>query len=180
DEQAQDRRAVRAERFWSFFRHRQLLRATRADAAKDLERRVCLLEQLRAADEKAEEVAALLATDLRAMTGLEFEEFLERVFRLRGYRDVSRTKARGDQGVDLILGDGRERVAIQAKFSQGPVGNDAVQQVFAGMVHYHCQRCAVITNSVFTRAVAELAASTNCKLIDGEGLRRLIAGKEFV
>jgi hypothetical protein len=180
DEQGQDRRAVRAERFRSFFRHRAILRTTRAALAKDLQRRGWLLDQLREADQKSEQVAALLATDLRAMTGLEFEEFLERVFRLRGYREVFRTRASGDQGVDLILGDGRERVAIQAKLYDKPVGNDAVQQVFAGMVHYRCHRCAVVTNSRFTWAATELATSTRCKLIDGEGLRRIIAGKESV
>jgi HJR/Mrr/RecB family endonuclease len=180
DEQGHDRRAIRAERFRSFFRHRAMLLATRTALAEDLQRRVWVLAQLRAADEKAEEVAALLATDLRAMTGLEFEHFLERVFRLRGYREVYRTRASCDQGVDLIVGDGRERVAIRVKLHQGPVGNDAVQQVFAGMVHYGCQRCAVITNSGFTLAAIELAASTNCRLIDGQGLRRVIAGTDCV
>ena len=91
-----------------------------------------------------EAVAALLAADLRAMTSPAFELFLEEVFRLRGYAEVRRTKAIGGQGVDMIVGDGTERVAIRARLSQGPVGNDAVQQVFAGMVHYRCQRCAVI------------------------------------
>jgi hypothetical protein len=180
EEQSKDRSALRRERWWSFFRERKQLTARRDACLGDLYRKRRLLSQLGRAVRKVEEIAALLTTDLRAMSGLQFEQFLERVFIVHGYPEVLRTKASGDQGIDLVISTGKERIAIQAKLYQGSVGNEAVQQAFTGMVHYRCDRCAVVTNSVFTRAAVELAASTGCKLIDGERLQGIITGKELV
>jgi HJR/Mrr/RecB family endonuclease len=180
DEEGQDRAALRKGRLRSFFRDRRRLVASHVALLEHLRESRWLLAQLRKAARRADEIAELLLTDLRTLSGLQFEEFLEDVFKVLGYAEVVRTKASGDQGIDLIVDDGAERVAIQAKLYRGSVGNDAVQQAFAGMRHYRCDRCAVITNSVFTRSAQELAASTECKLIDGRRLRRVIAGKELV
>jgi HJR/Mrr/RecB family endonuclease len=180
DEEGQDRAAMRKETLRSFFHERRRLLARHAARLERLRDSRSLLHQLRKAARRADEIAELLSVNLRTLSGLQFEEFLEDVFKVLGYPELVRTKASGDQGIDLVLGDGEERVAIQAKLYQGSVGNEAVQQAFAGMRHYKCDRCAVITNSVFTRSAHELAASTGCKLIDGRQLRRVIAGKEFV
>jgi HJR/Mrr/RecB family endonuclease len=135
--------------------------------------------ELERATARADEINALLATELRLLSGAQFEVFLENVFRTLGYSEVTRTKAAGDQGLDLIIADANERVAVQSKlYFDSRVGNEAVQQVYAGMKHYGCDRCAVITNSAFTASAYQLANSTGCKLIDGERLRLIITGKE--
>lgn len=72
---------------------------------------------------------------------------------------------------------GAVRFAIQAKGYSGSVGNSAVQEAYAGMTFYGCNRCAVITNSEFTSGAAALAAKTGCMLIDGDLIPRLIAGQ---
>src|SRR5262249_26839068 len=125
DEHGQDRHLIRKERWQSFFRDRKLLAVRRDALHKELGQKRWLLAQLQWAERKMEEIAALLATDLRELRGLQFEEFLERVFAVLGYTEVVRTKASGDQGIDLIVGDGREHIAVQAKLYQGAVGNEA-------------------------------------------------------
>lgn len=175
-ELGKDRVATRRERWRSFFQEARELAARRAALVEELAYRQKLLAQLQRAESRAEEIAELLATELRLLSGVQFEQFLERAFTVLGYQEVQRTQASGDQGIDLIVGDGRERVAVQVKLYQGSVGNEAVQQAYAGMAHYRCHRCAVVTSSTFTRSAVQLAASTGCKLIDGQGLRALLTG----
>jgi HJR/Mrr/RecB family endonuclease len=73
----------------------------------------------------------------------------------------------GDQGVDLIAERGGLCLAIQAKCYTNYVGNGTVQEVFAGMHHYRCHRCVVITNSVFSQSARSSAMSTGCRLVEG-------------
>ena len=95
-----------------------------------------------------------------------------------GYR-VELTKASGDQGVDLIVTRNGQRIAIQAKgYSESNrVTNSAVQQAYTGMVFYRCDKCAVITNSSFTRHAEKLAVGTNCVLVDRRKIPDLVHGR---
>ena len=52
-----------------------------------------------------------------------------------------------------------------------------IQEAFAGMAHYKCHACAVITNSRFTSSAVALAKSTNCRLIDEECFRDFVMGR---
>ena len=108
--------------------------------------------------------AALLKQDWMGMRGTEWEEFLIKVFRKLG-AIANRIGGAGDQGVDLIAEIGTVRIAVQAKGWEGAVNNKAVQEAFAGMTHYRCNACVVITNSRFTPGAIEIAGSTNCFLI---------------
>jgi hypothetical protein len=151
----------------------------------EIERYKTLRNQLARAIRRADEIDALVGevdklvhSTQPTMTGIGFEMLLESAFHLLGFQEVTRTKASGDQGIDLIVFDGQSKIAIQAKLYQGTVGNAAVQQAVAGMIHYRCHRCAVITNSDFTRSAKELAFSTGCKLVSGSRLRRIVAGQE--
>jgi Restriction endonuclease len=120
----------------------------------------------------------LLLRNWRALRGIPFENFLEEVFEVLGFV-VETTKITGDQGIDLIVSRSGERLSIQIKGYEGSVGNDSVQEAVAGMIHYRCHRCAVITNSQFTRTARDLAQGTGCILIDGSMIPDLIAGKVF-
>ncbi len=111
-----------------------------------------------------------------ALTGDEFERYLIEVFRNLGYH-VQHTGHSGDQGVDLVLEQNGVRIAVQAKCYRGAVNNAAVQQVYAGMVHHGCHRCAVITNSYFTEGGRQLAASVGCGLVDRDLLPGVIRGR---
>ena len=118
----------------------------------------------------------LLLNDWRLLRGTPFEQFLVNVFEALGY-PVQTTKASCDQGVDLIVTIDGHRVAIQTKGYEKSVGNDSVQEVYAGMQYYQCDACAVITNSRFTRAAIALARSTGCQLIEGADIPQLIRGE---
>ena len=131
---------------------------------KELERRqgeLIQLEQLRR--QECEELKERLSMryhfvrfEWRSLVSIDFENFLSDVFIGLGF-EVQTTKASGDQGVDLVLTKSELRIAVQAKgYPHSTVGNDAVMQVVAGMNHYRCARCVVVTNSTFTRAAVEL------------------------
>ncbi len=118
----------------------------------------------------------LRTTNWELLQGVPFEQFLEDVFVEWGY-SVSTTKASGDQGVDLIISKRGVSTAVQAKgYISSTVGNSAVQEAYAGMAHYRCQKCAVITNSTFTSSARELAGSVGCALIDHDMIVALIEG----
>lgn len=104
-----------------------------------------------------------------AMSGLQFEQFMASLFRTRGY-SVHLTRASGDQGVDLLLSWGGRRIAIQLKRHTLPVGNAAVQAVFAGQHFYQAEEAWVITTSTFTTSAKELATKLRVRLIDGQEL----------
>ena len=112
----------------------------------------------------------------RTLRGPDFEHFLAASFRNLGYA-VDCVGQSGDQGIDIIVTVGQVRIGVQAKGYGGVVGNAAVQEAFTGMHFHRCQRCAVVTNSTFTRAAVALAATLpNCTLVDGSRLEALITG----
>lgn len=108
------------------------------------------------------------------MEGWEFEQYVADALRRSGYT-VESTQLSGDQGVDLLLDMDGRRVAVQLKRHTRPLGNKAVQEVFAGMIHYAAQEAWVITTSSFTKGALELARSTGVRLIDGNELREWLA-----
>jgi restriction system protein len=110
------------------------------------------------------------------MRGAEWEDYLVEVFRAIG-GNVDPTGCTGDKGVDLIVEFGLRRVAVQAKGYFHTVGNPAVQEAVAGMAYYHCNACAAITNSRFTRGAKLLAASNHCTLIDEDEFPDFVLGK---
>lgn len=90
--------------------------------------------------------------------GLAFEKRIGAQLTAAGY-DVSFTPATGDQGVDLVAERGAQRLVVQCKDYGGPVGNHAVQQVYAGAAYYGASRAAVLAPNGFTTAARQLASS---------------------
>lgn len=111
--------------------------------------------------------------EIDQMGGIEFERYLESVFRRLGYR-VERTRAIGDQGGDLVLAGNGERIIVQAKRWSKAVGNKAVQEVYAAQAHYGCDRAIVVANQEFTKSARELAASTQVELWGRHKLAEII------
>jgi restriction system protein len=110
--------------------------------------------------------------DIDLMDGIEFEQYLEVLFKKLGIRAI-RTQTSNDFGADLIL-DGQERVVVQAKRYQKKVGIRAVQEINSARDYYRAQEAWVITNNFFTTPAIKLAESTNVTLIDRFGLVDLI------
>jgi restriction system protein len=119
---------------------------------------------------------ALRAVDLAqvdSMEGTKFEEYMEQVFRAQGYR-VKRTGRAGDQGCDLLLTKGDEKIACQLKCYSRPVSNHAVQQAVASTRRYGADRAMVVTNANYTKSARELAGDWACELIAREELGKMI------
>lgn len=108
-------------------------------------------------------------------TGIEFEYFIANLLKSLGYSNVSVTKSGGDQGVDILAKLNTVNYAFQCKFYSSKVGNDAVQQIASGRIHYNAHVGIVVTNNSFTSSAIELAHSNNIILWDGNYLKKLIA-----
>lgn len=145
------------------------------DALRDAREQHAHAELIRSRQYRLEQ---LFNRDWKAMRSVEFEDFLRDVFLTMG-ASVETTDTTGDQGVDLVVLKGRWRIAIQVKGYFSSVSNTAVQEAFAGMAHYRCNGCAVITNSRFTNSAKELANSVGCRLIHEDNMRDFILRELF-
>lgn len=98
------------------------------------------------------------------MTGVEYESFCVKYLKSELYNDIETTQISGDQGVDIIAYKDGEKTAFQCKYYDSPVGNKAIQEVFAGSKYYDCERAIVITNSTFTKSARDLANKLGVEL----------------
>jgi HJR/Mrr/RecB family endonuclease len=134
-------------------------------------------------DEDSEDQSAAQDTLARAlqatwaksssMSGREFEHFMADLFRTAGYK-VDVVGGAGDQGVDLLLNEGRKRIAVQCKKYGKPVGNAAVSAIYAGAKHYGAKQAWVVAPEGFTKGAIELAKSTGVRLIGRKGIDGLL------
>lgn len=125
-------------------------------------------EFLQMIERDSEEFSQLVTIDnVDNLNWLDFECFLERLFKSMGYKVVL-TKATGDQGADLIIEKFKDRIAVQAKlyFIGYNVGNSAVQQAISASYYYKCNRRMVVTNAYFTKSAKELAKRSDVILVD--------------
>lgn len=107
------------------------------------------------------------------MSGKEFERFCCLLLKKNGYTGVTLTKSSGDQGIDIVAKRSGVKIGIQCKCYSSNVGNSAIQQAYAGMQHYGCQKAVVLTNRYFTNSAKELAQSTGVLLWDRDSLLSL-------
>ncbi len=114
--------------------------------------------------------------EIDQMTGEEFEQFLGHLFKKRGFK-VTYTSLSGDYGADLILRDGDEKIAVQAKRYSGNVGVKAVQEIIGAVKMYDANEAWVVTNSYFTKQAIKLAEINEVYLIDRDELIDMILGK---
>lgn len=113
--------------------------------------------------------------DIDKMSGEEFEERLEILFKNLGYK-VERTvhgPTKADYGVDLIVNIDGTNTAVQAKcydYKNDTVKENAVQAAYAGKNTYNCTEAMVITNSYFTNRAITLATANDVQLWNREML----------
>lgn len=107
------------------------------------------------------------------MTGEEFEMFVAGILKQIGFSNIQLTKGSGDQGVDILAEKEGMKYAFQCKRYDKPVGNKAVQEVFAGKFFYHCHAAIVVTNNYFTQSAKELAHENGVVLWDRDYLHNI-------
>ncbi|MCR5799215.1 MAG: restriction endonuclease [Lachnospiraceae bacterium] len=104
-------------------------------------------------------------SEIDKMFGEEFEEYLKYHFEKLGYK-AKTTPRSNDYGADLILTKDGDKIVVQAKRWNEPVGNTAVQEVVAAKAYYKANKAMVVTNSYFTSNARNLAAVNNVELWD--------------
>lgn len=114
------------------------------------------------------------------MDGHEFEYFCANILRAQGYENISVTRGSGDQGVDIIAEREGIKYAIQCKRYSQPVGNKAVQEIYAGKAFYHCHIGIIMTNNYFTASAKELAKENGIVLWDREYLKKYISSYQKI
>ncbi len=115
--------------------------------------------------------------EIDRMTGRQFEEWLARFFRGRGY-DVTLTPEQGDYGADLILKKGPVTTVVQAKRWSGKVRVSAIQEITAAKGYYRADGAMVVTNSFFTKEAVELARRNNIMLWNRNKLKDEILAEQ--
>lgn len=113
-------------------------------------------------------------SELDRLSGVEFEKFLDGLFRAQGYI-TELTATTGDYGADLILRKDGQRIAIQAKRYVGSVGVQAVQEALSGKAYYQCDAAWVITTGAFTTNALALAKKSAVKMIGRSEIGKLMA-----
>ena len=111
-----------------------------------------------------DEYSRLQAHELKKLGGVEFEEYLNELFKHHGYQ-VETTPVTGDYGADLILVKNNQRIAVQAKCYTGSVGVSAVQQALSGKAYYHCDKAWVVTTGNYTTNAVRLARKSAVNLL---------------
>ena len=110
--------------------------------------------------------------DSSSMDGVQYEQFCKSILEDSGWV-VEDTPTSGDQGVDLIASIEDLRVCIQCKCFAKPVGNKAVQEVAAGMIHWNGTHAVVVGKSGFTKSAQNLAKSNKVILTSDSELENL-------
>ncbi len=104
------------------------------------------------------------------MDPLDYERYCAMQLERAGWKPRL-TVATGDQGADIIASgvDGKTLV-VQCKLYSQPVGNDAVQQVYAARTFQSADIAVVASNQPFTRSAQQLAHVNGVRLLHHEQL----------
>jgi len=97
--------------------------------------------------------------------GIKFEDYCFKRLISTGWK-VEETPNTGDQGVDLIASLDDLRVCLQCKDHEKPVGNKAVQEIYAGKKYWSGTHAILVSKSGFTKSAYKLAKTNKVILIN--------------
>jgi Holliday junction resolvasome RuvABC ATP-dependent DNA helicase subunit len=118
-------------------------------------------------------VSTDLATRLRNMDALEFEEFVANLFREMGYA-VEMTQQSGDHGIDLLMRKGDQLIAVQCKHWDAPIGEPVIRDFLGSLTGVKANCGYVVASSTFTSKAFSFAQDKPIKLFDLDALMDLI------
>lgn len=102
---------------------------------------------------------------LQAMDPIAFERYVGSLFAKRGYR-VEDTRASADEGIDLIVRQGRRMAVVQCKRYQGSVGQPVVRDLYGVMLHTGAVEAYLVTTGTVTAAARRWAEGKPIHLVD--------------
>lgn len=110
---------------------------------------------------------------IKSLSWAKFEELCAETYRRKGFA-VALTPVGADDGVDLILQRGNERIFVQCKrYTTRLVDVRPVRELYGVMAQGKASGAIFITSGRYTSAAAALA-DDRLTLIDGEGLVALL------
>ncbi|MEF8717543.1 MAG: restriction endonuclease [Candidatus Accumulibacter necessarius] len=110
--------------------------------------------------------------DVEPADGVAFEHACLLVLQKSGW-SARLTPPTGDQGVDILAKKNGVSVAIQCKNHRAPVGNAAIQEVYAGKSFYEADVAVAVSLSSYTPSGSLLAKKLGVLLLDQVSLNRL-------
>tara|TARA_Y100000589_G_scaffold146601_1_gene140248 strand:- start:920 stop:1789 length:870 start_codon:yes stop_codon:yes gene_type:complete len=113
-----------------------------------------------------------IKTNEKYKKGINFENHCSQILKSQGWM-VKETPITGDQGVDLIASIAEYRLCIQCKDHQKPIGNKAVQEIYAGRQYWLGTHAILVSNSGFTKSAHKLALSNKVILINESELKNI-------
>ena len=116
--------------------------------------------------------------DIDQMSGAQFERFCGNLLAQIGYTNISYTPPTNDFGVDIICFYNGERVAVQCKRYNSPLGIKPLQEVHAGKGHYNASIAVVMTNNYFTQNARTLAEELDIILCDRNAIAQQLRNIE--
>ncbi|HZG80781.1 MAG TPA: restriction endonuclease [Brevibacillus sp.] len=112
---------------------------------------------------------------LKKSDPFDFERFIANVFTLKGY-ETTVTRKTGDGGKDIILRKGDEIAIVECKRYNSPkVTRPEIQKFHSAILDTRAKEGFFITTGVFTKPAVIYVVDKPIHLINGEGLRQLIA-----
>ncbi len=110
---------------------------------------------------------ALALNELYALRPADFEAYVARLFRSKGYKVTLRGRS-GDRGVDLELAkSGGKRAIVQCKRYQKTVGPDVVRELYGTLMHEKVAHAFLVTTADISDSAREWARGKPMTLIDG-------------
>lgn len=127
--------------------------------------------------EPEDEIPVQSLEDLLSLSPSEFEAWVQRLFRSRGYF-TQNTPDTGDHGVDLwVVSPQGERAIVQCKRYRSVVGEAVVRDLYGVMQHEAAPRGFLVTTGGISAAAERWAQDKPIELIDGARLALLAAGR---
>ncbi|MGQ3684598.1 MAG: homing endonuclease associated repeat-containing protein [Candidatus Loosdrechtia sp.] len=97
--------------------------------------------------------------------GTEFENICLSTLKRLGFEELQLTKRVNDQGADWVGSFEGTRYLFQCKKHKKKQGNRAIQEAIAAKTYYKASRCAVISESGYTKSAYQLARPNYCLLL---------------
>lgn len=124
----------------------------------------------RGQQELTQPLAPLNLAELYNLHPAEFERYVARLFRHKGYKAFVRGRS-GDLGVDLVVTrQGGKRAIVQCKRYRNTIGPDIVRELYGTLIHEGVSHAFLITTADISESARTWAQGKPMTLIDGPTL----------
>ena len=120
--------------------------------------------------EEAKPLAPLTLEALYNLHPADFERYVARLFRQKGYKASVRGRS-GDLGVDLVVTrQGGKRAIVQCKRYRNTIGPDIVRELYGTLMHEGVSHTFLVTTADISDSARAWAQGKPMTLIDGPTL----------